>query len=236
MEEQTSAIRAFTALLSGLLGGRKRKQLDREYAVIATTKAASTSTIAGGFMQLQQVTAKPYALLPSGVLIVEPHPGLLAARSLFLAAADCYLAVSSESKPALPVPDLEVSVAILSQSLGNSALASIAQGVRARWPIARIMIFGNAGLDIEDHLYDAAVDEHCRPEALLDALLQLSNVARSRSGSIYKLLDGDGNMPPEISEPLPQRIPAESDPSHLPLRNPLERERPGDESPRRRDL
>jgi hypothetical protein len=186
-------------------------------------------------MQIQQVTSRPYVLLPSGVLIVEPHLGLLAARTLFLAAADCYLAVSSESKPAASVPDLEVNVAILSQSLGKSALASLAEGVRARWPVARIMIFGNAGLDIDDHLYDAAVDEHCRPEALLDALLHLSNDARSRSVR-YLLLDGDGGNPPELSEPLPRRIPAESDPSHLPLKTPLERERPGDESPRRRDL
>ena len=187
-------------------------------------------------MQLQQVSTKPYAPLPSGVLIVEPHPGILAARTLFLAAADCYLAVSNEDQPVPQTPDLEVNVAILSQSFGKSTLASLARGVRTRWPVARIMIFGNAGLDIEDDLYDVAIDEHCRPEALLDALVQLSNHVRARYGSANWLLEGDVGLPTEIEGQQPRRIPPESDPSHLPLKVPFDRERPGDELPDRREF
>lgn len=122
-------------------------------------------------MQLQQITAKPDAFLPSGVLIVEPHPGLLNVRTLLLAAA--------------------------------------------RWPAAQIMIFDNAGLDTEDHRYGAAV-------------------ARGQDGSGSYLHDGD--VQPEIVESLPKRVPVESDPSHVPTRPPFERERPGNELPRRRDL
>ena len=78
-------------------------------------------------MQLQQITKKPYELLPSGILIVEPHPGLLAARALLLSAADCYLAVLNVSAPGNELAGSQVKVAILSQSLGRETLASLAQ-------------------------------------------------------------------------------------------------------------
>lgn len=42
-------------------------------------------------MNPQIITHSPYSLLPSGILIVEPHEGLLAARTMLLAAADYYV-------------------------------------------------------------------------------------------------------------------------------------------------
>jgi hypothetical protein len=45
-------------------------------------------------MTLQVLNPFPYTFLSSGILIVEPHEGLLTARSMLLAAADHYVGVS----------------------------------------------------------------------------------------------------------------------------------------------
>lgn len=76
-------------------------------------------------MQLKRISRKPYELLPSGILIVEPHPGLLAARALPLSAADCYLAIVNISTPKAALVLPQVKVAILSQHLGQVTLASL---------------------------------------------------------------------------------------------------------------
>lgn len=125
-------------------------------------------------MQLQRTVSKQYAFLPSGILIVEPNPGLLAARAQLLSAADYYIAASNEAVSATGLQETDVRVAILSQSLGNSTLRTLSQEIRLYYPNARILVFGMPSLNLEDQLYDEAIDHHCRPEQLLDALFRLT--------------------------------------------------------------
>jgi len=68
-------------------------------------------------MELQRLTIKPYELVPSGILIVDPQPGLLAARALLLSAANCYLAIVNVHMPRTELAATQVKVSILSQSL-----------------------------------------------------------------------------------------------------------------------
>jgi hypothetical protein len=110
-------------------------------------------------MTLQVLNSFPYTFLPSGILIVEPHEGLLTARSMLLAAADHYVGVSACSwNQSERNEEREVSIAILSESLGRAVLNGTAEIVRRNWPRARILIFGSSGAAIEDHLYDARID------------------------------------------------------------------------------
>jgi hypothetical protein len=128
-------------------------------------------------MKLQLVTHSPYTFLPSGILIVEPHKGLLAARTMLLAAADYYVGVSGSTGTEVPEgrsEGYEVAVAILSESLGYTILTSTARAVRERWRYARILILGRGKSAIEDYLYDARIDHKARPEDLLAALMMLS--------------------------------------------------------------
>jgi hypothetical protein len=128
-------------------------------------------------MNLQFTPRKPYAFLPSGILIVEPHEALLAARTLLLTTADYYVGVSGLTGLKAPqgrCDGYEVAVAILSESLGRCQLTAMAQAVRQRWRFARILIFGCIDAAIEDNLYDARIDHTSRPEDLLCALDILS--------------------------------------------------------------
>jgi hypothetical protein len=164
-------------------------------------------------MQLQKITKRAYELLPSGILIVEPHPGLLAARALLLSAADCYLAVLNVRAPGTELAGTQVKVAILSQSLGGETLESLAQDVRVYWPQAHILIFGTPSVDFADALYDTTINQHCRPEELLDALFRLSEVSQdSRKDSSTSLEDGTPKRP-AINGNILRYVPSESDPT-----------------------
>ena len=125
-------------------------------------------------MQLQKSNSNQYAFLPSGILIVEPNPGLLAARAQLLSAADYYVAASSEAVPATELQKTDIRVAILSRSLGASIVSRLAQEIRLYYPNARILIFGMSPLNLDDHLYDESIDPHCRPEQLLETLFCLT--------------------------------------------------------------
>jgi hypothetical protein len=128
-------------------------------------------------MNLQLTPHNLHAFLPSGILIVEPHEGLLAARTLLLAAVDYHVGVSGFNGMKAPqgrCDGYKVAVAILSESLGRCQLTAMAQAVRQRWPFARILIFGRTDAAIEDNLYDARIDHTSRPEDLLCALDILS--------------------------------------------------------------
>lgn len=133
-------------------------------------------------MCLQILDPRPYTLLPSGILIVEPHEALLAARSMLLAAADHYTDDSSVSGCEVQKAERgEVAIAILSESLGYAVLCETAQIVRKNWPRARILIYGSNHAAIEDNLYDARIDQGSRPEALLAALLMLTEYPRNQT-------------------------------------------------------
>ena len=162
---------------------------------------------------MQLVSKRSFELLPSGILIVEPHPGLLAARALLLSAADCYLAMVTVPKPeaALAVP--EVSVAILSLSLGKETLTSLAQDIRIYWPWAHILIFGTPFTDFEDTLYDTSIDQRCRPEELLDALFRFSMGSRDSGRESPTSLKDGCLMLPAINGRILRYVPTESDPT-----------------------
>ena len=74
-------------------------------------------------MLLQHLTTKQYALLPSGVLIVEPDPELLAARVLLLSAADFDVGLWEPEQPSPNELDTVVVVAVLSLNFGKTRSA-----------------------------------------------------------------------------------------------------------------
>ena len=162
-------------------------------------------------MTLQILAPRPYTFLPSGILIVEPHDGLLAARSMLLAAADHYVDVSKATNGEPERSDeREVAFAVLSESLGYAVLSETAQIVRKNWPRARILIFGSSSAAIADHLYDARIDHGSRPEDLLAALLMLAEYPRNQramppailaDGRVGRLLNGGGVWGAEESDP-----------------------------------
>ena len=180
-------------------------------------------------MNPQIITHSPYTLLPSGILIVEPHEGLLAARTMLLAAADYYVgevALNGAETCKTGNGQYDVAVAILSESLGCLLLSATARVVRERWPYARILIFGQDSASIEDNLYDSRIDHKARPEDLLSALLALSEdpwnqrakpqgtitngKARIPISSVYDIAESDPTkrLTVGVGKPLPRDMPA----------------------------
>ncbi len=137
-------------------------------------------------MLLQPLTTKQYALLPSGVLIVEPDPELLAARVLLLSAADFYVGLWEPEQPSPNELDTVVVVAVLSQTLGKHGLPAVAKNIRIGWPSASILILADVALDLEAELYDAVIDHRSRPEALLVALALLARNRCAMSTAPHK--------------------------------------------------
>jgi hypothetical protein len=164
-------------------------------------------------MQLQRITKKPYELLPSGILIVEPHQGLLKARALLLSAADCYLAMMNVRVPGTELAGTQVRVAILSQTLGNETLMCLAQDVRVHWPRAHILIFGTPSVDFEEALYDSTINHRCRPEELLDALFRLSEGYPDPGRNSPASLEDGSLVPPAMHGNILHYVPTESDPT-----------------------
>lgn len=163
-------------------------------------------------MTLQVLKPFPYTLLPSGILIVEPHAGLLTARSMLLAAADYYVGVSACSENEVERNnECEVAIAILSESLGSAVLIGTAEIVRRNWPHARILIFGSSRDAIEDNLYDARIDHRARPEELLAALLMLTAYPRNQKATPGAIL-ADGRVGRLLNGGAASRV-AESDPT-----------------------
>ena len=187
-------------------------------------------------MQLQRANSKHYAFLPSGILIVEPNAGLLAARAQLLLAADYYVAASHDAMQTAGLSEMDVKVAILSQSLGEPTVRMLAQEIRLYYPNAQILIFGKSSLTLDDQLYDEAIVYDCRPEQLLEALSRLKqnssrrpNVTNSKIGPQRLSLSGLGwyslhRVPPESD---PSKEPASSEPEE---NLPSGRDVPADES------
>ncbi|SNS71686.1 hypothetical protein SAMN05421770_10248 [Granulicella rosea] len=167
-------------------------------------------------MQLARFGSKSYAYLPSGILIVDPDPGLLAARTQLLSAAMDYVAASSEESTGTDLCNMEVEVAILSQTLGQETLLVLAQEIRQYWPDACILLFGNVDVVLEDRLYDDAIDVHCRPEQLLGMLHKLRKNAKETTAHSRREI---GALLCDLSEEGQRSlhaVPSESDPSKQP--------------------
>ncbi len=166
-------------------------------------------------MTVKVLAPCPYTLLPSGILIVEPHEGLLAARSRLLAAADQCIGISSACVSEVErSEDCEVALAVLSESLGYAMLSKIARTVRKHWPRARILIFGSSLAAIEDSLYDARIDHRSRAEDLLAALLMLTEYPWNQRATPAAILE-DGRVGRLLSGVAFKQM-AESDPAKRP--------------------
>jgi len=178
--------------------------------------------------------SKFYTFLPSGILIVEPNPGLLAARAQLLSAADYYVAASHETMPTSDLQKTDVTVAVLSLSLGKPTLSKLAQEVRLYCPRARILIFGMVELDLDDQLYDETIDRYCRPEQLLDVLFRLTRESsRQSTGSRVSLgaqsLSLDGLVWMSLHKGPPESDPSKEGAS-APDETPTGRDVPSDET------
>ncbi len=151
-------------------------------------------------MNLQILSPCPYIYLPSGILIIEPNEGLRVARGMLLSAAGQRIDISKSKvfEPQLS-GECEVTFAILSESLGYALLSETALAIRKTWPHARILILGKSGAAMEDHLYDARIDQRARPEDLLAALFMLAEYPQNQratphavppDGRVRRVLDG----------------------------------------------
>lgn len=86
------------------------------------------------------------------------------------------------------VPD--ISVAVLSDTIGFVALRASAELVRRQWPKARILILGKAPSLFDDHLYDEAL-LHTSSDAALVAMIEQVSVDpwNQRGGSSSAWID-----------------------------------------------
>jgi hypothetical protein len=160
-------------------------------------------------MQLQKTRSRISCLLPSGTLIVEPDPELLAVRSSLLTAAGQYLAALNATISCEALQQIEVRLAILSQSLETTMLTTLAEEIRLYWPDASILIVGRRGLALDDQLYDESIDLSCRPEELLSALFRLAQGQRNRR-AFQRVHIGTGSLSlSRLRSLLPPRVPTE---------------------------
>jgi len=106
-----------------------------------------------------------------GILLVEPDITLLTAEVLLLSRLNyCVTPAFSQSEIFALREMNAIALAILSDRLGPSILAGVAQTVRKQWPLARILIFGRPGSLLEDHLYDEEADHSSNPMTLPEDL------------------------------------------------------------------
>ena len=165
-------------------------------------------------MQLAINSSKNYAFLPSGILIIDPDSSLLAARTLLLTAADQYVTASSDEVAGKELCKIEVTIAILSQTLGLERLQTLASEIRLHWPNARILLLSNEEMTLDDRLYDNSINCGCRPEQLLHALHWLRKEACDGRGSSRIRI---GSCLHELNGMSLRRVPSEIDPSKQPI-------------------
>jgi hypothetical protein len=101
---------------------------------------------------------------------------------------------------------------VLSNALGSSALRMVAESVRRQWPSARILILGIAVSELEDQLYDEAVDYRISLKDLLTALLKLSTNQSNQMPGVFEI---DRHIANSLAARLPahRSTPPESDPT-----------------------
>jgi len=106
-----------------------------------------------------------------GILLVEPDITLLTAEVILLSRLNyCVTPAFSQSEIFALRETKAIALAILSDRLGPSILAGVAQTVRKQWPLARILILGRPGSLLEDHLYDEEADHSSNPMTLPEDL------------------------------------------------------------------
>src|ERR1700733_473997 len=120
------------------------------------------------------------ASLQARILLVESDQNLLNSRSLLLAKSDFRVFTAGNACDVYHLRGVsKVSVAVLSDSLGDSELRDAAECVREQWPTAKILILGAVQTSFEDYLYDEALDLRFQPRELLDAICKICRISQS---------------------------------------------------------
>jgi hypothetical protein len=122
------------------------------------------------------------------LILIEPDLTYLPDRALLLAESDYCVTTLRDVRELFFMQDRRTfAVALLSQLLGAVALDSAARYVRSQWPVARILILGQAAQLMEDYLYDEAIDQFCKPQDLLKAVATLSHDPQQSGGRPFVL-------------------------------------------------
>ena len=109
-----------------------------------------------------------------GILLVEPDITLVTAEVLLLTRLNyCVTPAFSQGEIFALRETKAIALAILSDCLGPSVLAAVAQTVRKQWPLARILILGRPESILEDNLYDEEADHSSNPMTLPEDLEML---------------------------------------------------------------
>jgi hypothetical protein len=137
--------------------------------------AAEQSALSAASASPQLLPGGPvYTSLWRGILLVEPDISLLTAETLLLTRSNySVMPAFSQSEIFALYETKVIALAILSDRLGPRLLATVAQTVRKRWPLARILIVGRPESMLEDHFYDEQIDRSSDPKQLLDDIERL---------------------------------------------------------------
>ena len=109
-----------------------------------------------------------------GILLVEPDITLLTAEAHLLTCSDYSVTPAFSAREIFALRETKaIALAILSDSLGPQLLPAIAHAVRKQWPLARILILGQAGSALEDQLYDEKIENPSDPKRLLEEVERL---------------------------------------------------------------
>jgi hypothetical protein len=109
-----------------------------------------------------------------GILLIDPDVSVLSAEYLLLTNSNYCVTPAFSHREVFVLRETKgVALAILSDSLGQELLGAIAETVRRQWPLARILILGQAESVLEDHLYDEQINHSLNPTQLLDDLERL---------------------------------------------------------------
>ena len=146
------------------------------------------------------------------LLLVEPDVELLSTRTRVLTNSGYCVAAAMTEREVFAFRGIEVRLAVLSNALGSSALRMVAESVRRQWPSARILILGIAVSELEDQLYDEAVDYRISLKDLLTALLKLSTNQSNQMPGVFEI---DRHIANSLAARLPahRSTPPESDPT-----------------------
>jgi len=110
----------------------------------------------------------------ASILLVESDQHLLNSRSLLLTKSDFRVFRAGNACDVYHLRSVPiVSVAVLSNTLGDSGLRAAAECVREQWSAARILILGKVQTSFEDYLYDETLDCRFQPYELLKAISKL---------------------------------------------------------------
>ncbi len=108
------------------------------------------------------------------ILLIEPNISLLSAETLLLNAANyCVTRAFSHGEVFVLRSTEAVALAIISDSFGSRVLGAVALTVRTQWPLARILIIGQAATMLEDQLYDEQVEHSVEPRQLVEDIERL---------------------------------------------------------------